>query len=112
MLDLASVGMPGPSGLIPHAGTITADMSRQKKSAAAPKSSLSERLHHAEQVLHDHILAAEVAAEEAAAYGSVTTAVEAAEAAVDPEHELGHPDDEADDVSKPPDPKRKGRPKA
>lgn len=112
MLDLASVSMQGTSGLIPHAGTIAADMPRKKKSAAAPKSSLSERLHHAEQVLHDHILAAEVAAEEAAAYGAVTTAVEAAEAAADPEHELGHGDDEADEVNRVPDPKRKGRPKA
>ena len=87
-------------------------MPRKKKSAAEPKASLSERLHHAEQVLHDHILAAEVAAEEAAGYGSVTTAVEAVEAAADPEHELGHADDDADEVSKAPDPKRKGRPKA
>lgn len=48
-----------------------------------PKRSLGRRL-------HDRFLAAEVAAEEAAGYGSVTAAVEAAESAVDPEHELGH----------------------
>ena len=87
-------------------------MPRKKKPAAGLKSTLSERLHHAEQVLHDHILAAEVAAEEAAAYGPVTTAVEAAEAAAVPEHELGRSDDEAEDVRKAPDPPRKGRPKA
>jgi hypothetical protein len=86
-------------------------MPRKKKTAAGPKSTLSERLHHAEQVLHDHILAAEVAAEEAAAYGPVTTAVEAVEAAAVPEHELGRSDDEAEDVKKAPDPPRKGRPK-
>jgi len=86
-------------------------MPRKKKTAAGPKSTLSERLHHAEQVLHDHILAAEVAAEEAAAYGSVTTAVEAVEAAAVPEHELGPSHDEAEDVRKAPDSPRKGRPK-
>ena len=95
----------------PPAGTIATDMPRKKKTTAGPKSTLSERLHHAEQVLHDHILAAEVAAEEAAAYGSVTTAVEAVEAAAVPEHELGRSDDEAEDVKKAPDPPRKGRPK-
>jgi hypothetical protein len=41
--------------------------------------------------IHEHLLAAEVAAEEAAGYGSPTVAVEAVEAAVDPEHELGPP---------------------
>jgi hypothetical protein len=56
-----------------------------------PKETLGQRI-------HDHILAAEVAAEEAAGYGSVTVAVEAAEAAVVPEHELGHADD-ADDAA-------------
>ena len=87
-------------------------MPRKKKAPTGQKVTLSERLHHAEQVLHDHILAAEVAAEEAAAYGSVTTAVEAAEAAAVPAHELGDGDDEADDASNAPRPSRKGRPKA
>ena len=105
-------GRPGTSGVIPHAGTIAAYMPRKKKAPPGPKVTLSERLHHAEQVLHEHILAAEVAAEEAAAYGSVTTAVEAAEAAAVPAHELGDGDDEADDASDAPRPSRKGRPKA
>lgn len=42
--------------------------------------------------LHDHLVAAEVAAEESAGYGAATTAVEATEAAIDPEHELGEDD--------------------
>jgi hypothetical protein len=83
-------------------------MPRKKKAPAGQKATLSERLHHAEQVLHDHILAAEVAAEEAAAYGPVTTAVEATEAAAVPEHELGDGDDNASNA---PPPSRKGRPK-
>jgi len=41
-----------------------------------------------EDAVHDRLLAARVAAEESAGYGSVTAAVEAAEAAVNPEHEL------------------------
>jgi hypothetical protein len=49
-----------------------------------PKHTLGERI-------HEHIVAAEVAAEEAAGYGARVVAVEAVEAAVDPEHELGHP---------------------
>lgn len=70
-------------------------MSTRKKKPEAPRAhrSLGERLEHAEQVLHDHLLAAEVAAEEAAGYGSVTAAIEATEAAVDPEHELGERDE-------------------
>jgi hypothetical protein len=39
--------------------------------------------------IHDRLAAAEVAAEEAAGYGWATEAVEAVEAAIDPEHELG-----------------------
>lgn len=66
-------------------------MSAPKKKPAGKREhhSIGERLHHAEQVLHQHVLAAEVAAEEAAGYGSLTAAVEAAEAAVNPDHELG-----------------------
>ncbi len=41
-----------------------------------------------EDAVHDRLMAARVAAEESAGYGSVTAAVEAAEAAVNPEHEL------------------------
>jgi hypothetical protein len=47
------------------------------------------RLRRFEDAVHDHLLAAEVAAEEAAGYGSLTAAREAAEAAVNPDHELG-----------------------
>ena len=59
---------------------------------SAHKRTLRERI-------HDHLVAAEVAAEDAAAYGWVTEAVEATEAAVDPAHELGkrEPDDDAGD---------------
>lgn len=52
------------------------------------------RLRRFEDAVHDHLLAAEVAAEEAAGYGSLTAAREAAETAVNPEHELGSDDDE------------------
>jgi len=41
-----------------------------------------------EDAVHERLLAARVAAEESAGYGSVTAAVEAAETAVNPEHEL------------------------
>lgn len=47
-----------------------------------PKHGLGERI-------REHLQAAEVAAEESAAYGWVTEAVEALEAAVNPKHELG-----------------------
>ena len=48
----------------------------------APKHGLGERI-------RERLQAAEVAAEESAAYGWVTEAVEAVEAAVNPKHELG-----------------------
>ena len=48
----------------------------------APKHGLGQRI-------REHLQAAEVAAEESAAYGWVTEAVEAVEAAVNPKHELG-----------------------
>lgn len=54
----------------------------------APKHGLGERI-------REHLKAAEVAAEESAAYGWVTEAVEAVEAAVNPKHELGPQKDEA-----------------
>ena len=47
------------------------------------------RLHRFEDAVHDRFLAAEVAAEEAAGYGSLTAAREAAETAANPSHELG-----------------------
>jgi hypothetical protein len=46
------------------------------------------KLRRFEDAVHDHFLAAEVAAEEAAGYGSLTAAREAAETAVNPAHEL------------------------
>lgn len=51
------------------------------------------RLHRFEHAVHDRLLAAEVAAEEAAGYGSLTAAREAAETAANPEHELGSGDE-------------------
>ena len=51
------------------------------------------RLRRFEDAVHDHFVAAEVAAEEAAGYGSLTAAREAAETAVNPDHELGSDDE-------------------
>jgi hypothetical protein len=51
------------------------------------------RLHRFEDAVHDRFLAAEVAAEEAAGFGSLTAAREAAEAAANPDHELGGDDE-------------------
>jgi len=51
------------------------------------------RLRRFEDAVHDRLLAAEVAAEEAAGYGSLTAAREAAETAANPEHELGGDDE-------------------
>jgi hypothetical protein len=50
------------------------------------------RLRRFEDAVHDRFVAAEVAAEEAAGYGSLTAAREAAETAANPSHELS--DDE------------------
>jgi hypothetical protein len=56
-------------------------MARKSKSKQqTPHESLSERI-------HDRIVSAEVAAEEAAGFGSWTTAVEAVEGAADPDRE-------------------------
>jgi hypothetical protein len=63
------------------------------------------RLHRLEDALHDRLLAAEVAAEESAGYGSVTAAVEAVETAVNPDHELGTDEPDAADPAPAP-PKR------
>jgi hypothetical protein len=61
------------------------------------------RLRRFEDAVHDRFVAAEVAAEEAAGYGSLTAAREAAETAANPSHELS--DDEpgaVDPGSEPP----------
>lgn len=60
------------------------------------------RLRRFEDAVHDRFVAAEVAAEEAAGYGSLTAAREAAETAVNPAHELGT-DDEPDPSATTPD---------
>jgi hypothetical protein len=51
------------------------------------------RLRRFEDNVHDRLLAAEVAAEQAAGYGSLTAAREAAETAANPSHKLS--EDEA-----------------
>ena len=60
--------------------------------AAAKQTKHRKRLSEA---IHDRLLAAEVAAEEAAGYGWATEGVEAVEAAANPAHELGPEDEEA-----------------
>jgi hypothetical protein len=60
------------------------------------------RLRRFEDAVHDRFIAAEVAAEEAAGYGSLTAAREAAETAVNPAHELGT--DEPDPAATTPEP--------
>lgn len=62
----------------------------------APKHGLGERI-------REHLRAAEVAAEESAAYGWVTEAVEAVEAAVNPKHELGPQKHDEEGEDAPPD---------
>jgi hypothetical protein len=66
----------------------------EKQKQAEPKRKLGERI-------HDRLVAAQVAAEEAAGYGWATEAVEAAEAAVDPEHELSDKDAGEEPAEKP-----------
>ena len=72
--------------------------------ADKPPEHEKSRLRRIEDAVHDRLLAAEVAAEEAAGYGSLTAAREAAETAVNPEHELGDGDESsaADSGSEPP----------
>jgi hypothetical protein len=55
------------------------------------------RLRRFEDAVHDRFVAAEVAAEEAAGYGSLTAAREAAETAANPQHELGDDESTAED---------------
>ncbi len=57
--------------------------------AEDPPDHEKSRLRRFEDAVHDRLIAAEVAAEEAAGFGSLTAAREAAEAAVNPAHELG-----------------------
>lgn len=64
-------------------------MAKKPKAGKPRKGGVVERIHRLEEAVHDHVLAAEVAAEESAGYGYATSIVEAAEAAVEPEHELG-----------------------
>ena len=71
------------------------DEPREQEPEHEGKKPLGERI-------REHILAAEVAAEESAGYGAVTTAVEAGETAIDPQHELGEgPDAPRDAPSEP-----------
>ena len=68
-----------------------------------PQEHEKSRLRRFEDAVHDRLLAAEVAAEEAAGYGSLTAAREAAETAANPNHELGTEDDSgADSGTDPP----------
>lgn len=69
-----------------------------------PEEHPKSRLHRFEDAVHDRLLAAEVAAEEAAGYGSLTAAREAAEAAVNPAHELGNGDDDSEPAATTPEP--------
>jgi hypothetical protein len=62
------------------------------------------RLHRFEDAVHDRLVAAEVAAEEAAGYGSLTAAREAAEAAANPAHELGDGDEPSPEPASDPPP--------
>jgi len=54
---------------------------------AQPPEHEKSLLHRVEDAVHDRFVAAEVAAEEAAGYGSLTAAREAAESAVNPNRE-------------------------
>ena len=59
-----------------------------------------------EDAVHERLLAARVAAEESAGYGSVTAAVEVAETAVNPEHELETGEGAEEGTAPAPDPPR------
>lgn len=64
-------------------------MTDENESEQAPAQSERPHRHKLRDEIHDRLKAAEVAAEEAAGYGWATEAVEAVEAAIDPERELG-----------------------
>jgi hypothetical protein len=59
-----------------------------------PEKADEPRRHGLGEKVHDHLMAAEVAMEEAAGYGETTALVKGAEAAVDPESELGSSEDD------------------
>jgi hypothetical protein len=61
--------------------------------------------HEKGRLRRDRLLAAEVAAEEAAGYGTLTAAREAAETAANPKHELGGEDESGAADSDPGSPK-------
>ena len=67
-------------------------MTDKTESEKAPAEGEARHRHRLRDEIHDRLKAAEVAAEEAAGYGWATEAVEAVEAAVDPERELGAED--------------------
>jgi hypothetical protein len=68
------------------------------KTPEDPPEHAKGRIRRFEDAVHDRFLAAEVAAEEAAGFGSLTAAREAAETAVNPAHELGESDDSPPDT--------------
>ena len=78
----------------PRQPTTSEDMTDTPPAEDPPEHEKS-RLRRFEDAVHDRLLAAEVAAEEAAGYGSLTAAREAAETAANPEHELGGDDEPA-----------------
>ena len=71
--------------------------------AEDPPEHEKSQLRRFEDAVHDRLLAAEVAAEEAAGYGTLTAAREAAETAANPEHELGGGDESGAGDEEPPD---------
>ena len=71
------------------------DQPPDKASDSKPKR--EKHRHRLSESIHERVVAAEVAAEEAASYGWVTEGVEAIEAAVDPAHELGPEDEHHED---------------
>jgi hypothetical protein len=73
--------------------------------AEDPPEHEKSRLRRFEDAVHDRLLAAEVAAEEAAGYGTLTAAREAAETAANPERELGGGDESGAADSDPDSPK-------
>jgi len=64
-------------------------MTDQTNSEKVSNGGAPSRRQRLRDAIHDRLKAAEVAAEEAAGYGWATEAVEAAEAAVDPDREVG-----------------------
>jgi hypothetical protein len=75
------------------AATVKSEFMTDTPTSEDPPEHEKSRLRRFEDAVHDRLLAAEVAAEEAAGYGSLTAAREAAETAANPEHELGSGDE-------------------